>query len=206
VKTMTTHELSSSAERIADIAMRQFADNGYDAASLNDIATEAGIRKASLYAHFSSKDALYSVVLGLALRAEHTYVEADFTRAKRVSAVPGERYLVNLHPRFVEAASLRFLLRAAFYPPATVRPAVTAGFNEYLNTLRAHFLSTLEQAYPHSLSEALALTAETYMAFIDSLHVDLIYGHQDNYLRRLDAVLRVLNNTYATTMRPRVDE
>lgn len=46
-------------------------------------------------------------------------MEADFTRAKRVSAVLGERYLANLHPRFVDASSLRFLLRAAFYPPAT---------------------------------------------------------------------------------------
>ncbi|MFS7182858.1 TetR/AcrR family transcriptional regulator [Serratia proteamaculans] len=56
---MTSTILTSAAERIAQLALEQFAEHGYDAASLNDIAVRAGIKKASLYAHFASKDALY---------------------------------------------------------------------------------------------------------------------------------------------------
>lgn len=45
------------------IAARAFAEHGYSAASLNDIATTAGLRKASLYHHFRTKEELYTAVI-----------------------------------------------------------------------------------------------------------------------------------------------
>lgn len=57
-------------ELLLAIARDVFAESGYAAASLSDIARRAGIRKASLFHHFASKEALYleavsEVVLGL---------------------------------------------------------------------------------------------------------------------------------------------
>lgn len=49
------------------IAARVFAERGYTAASLGEIAEAAGLRKASLYHHFPAKDALYSAVLDTAV-------------------------------------------------------------------------------------------------------------------------------------------
>ncbi len=46
------------------VAARAFASGGYDGASLAQIAADAGLRKASLYHHFPTKDALYEAVLG----------------------------------------------------------------------------------------------------------------------------------------------
>ena len=48
--------LTPSASNICAVAVEHFADHGYDASSLNEIAVRAGMRKASLYAHFVSKD------------------------------------------------------------------------------------------------------------------------------------------------------
>jgi len=42
-------------ERILDIALRLFADKGYDATSMREIAEHLGITKAALYYHFDSK-------------------------------------------------------------------------------------------------------------------------------------------------------
>jgi AcrR family transcriptional regulator len=54
----------SRKEAILDVATVLFAERGYDGASMNDVAGRAGMRKASLFYHFASKDALYEAVLG----------------------------------------------------------------------------------------------------------------------------------------------
>jgi AcrR family transcriptional regulator len=46
-------------------ATRLFAERGYEGASMGDLAERVGLRKASLFHHFASKDVLYAAVLGL---------------------------------------------------------------------------------------------------------------------------------------------
>ena len=44
---------------VRNAALSCFAKHGYDKASVNDIATAAGISKASMFQYFGSKQALY---------------------------------------------------------------------------------------------------------------------------------------------------
>ncbi len=48
----------TTKERIFDVALGLFAQKGFDAVSMREIAEAVGIKKASLYSHFSSKDDL----------------------------------------------------------------------------------------------------------------------------------------------------
>jgi AcrR family transcriptional regulator len=50
-------------EEIVAEATRLFAERGYDGASMGDLAERVGLRKASLFHHFPSKDVLYGIVL-----------------------------------------------------------------------------------------------------------------------------------------------
>ncbi len=50
-------------EEILDVATDLFAERGYEGASMNDVAERVGMRKASLFYHFATKDALYEAVL-----------------------------------------------------------------------------------------------------------------------------------------------
>lgn len=53
----------TTAERILDAAEDIFAEKGFSATSLGDVADRVGIRSPSLYNHFKNKEALYEAVL-----------------------------------------------------------------------------------------------------------------------------------------------
>ena len=57
-----------TASRILDAAEALFAQHGYDATSLRDIAARAGLQQPGLYKHFAGKDDLYRQVYERALK------------------------------------------------------------------------------------------------------------------------------------------
>jgi TetR/AcrR family transcriptional regulator len=56
-------QIPSTSDRILDAAEDLFAEKGYSATSLGDVADRVGIRSPSLYNHFKNKEALYEAVL-----------------------------------------------------------------------------------------------------------------------------------------------
>ncbi|MFJ4373272.1 TetR/AcrR family transcriptional regulator [Pseudomonas japonica] len=177
--------LSPSAEKICVVAVEQFAESGYDAASLNDIAVAVGMRKPSLYAHFSSKVDLFEAVFERALEAERLHVEGCFAAD---TGLPGALYGQRLAERFQESAHLRFLLRAAFFPPADLRGMISSGFEAYLARMGEIFGKALAQQFPQLGTERRQLFVDAYLGVVDSLTVELIYAGQAAYERRLKAM------------------
>jgi TetR/AcrR family transcriptional regulator len=62
--------------RIIDAAMRQFAEQGYDAARVGDLAAMLGIAKGSIFQHFGTKDGLFFEVYKKAVRSFPRYLDA----------------------------------------------------------------------------------------------------------------------------------
>jgi len=56
--------------------MRHFAEQGYHAARVGDMATELGIAKGSIFQHFGSKDGLFFEVYKKAVRTFSRYLDA----------------------------------------------------------------------------------------------------------------------------------
>lgn len=61
-------EGASTATRILDAAEELFAERGFAAVSVREIAGRVGLNQASIYNHFASKQALYEAVLERGLR------------------------------------------------------------------------------------------------------------------------------------------
>src|SRR5271166_81499 len=72
------HRPRSEAKRsrIIDAAMQHFAENGYHAARVGDIAASLGIAKGSIFQHFGSKDGLFFEVYKRAVRSFSKYLDA----------------------------------------------------------------------------------------------------------------------------------
>lgn len=74
-------EKSNTREQIVETALDLFSVYGYEATSISQIADAVGIRKASLYSHFGSKQEILETVIDVVLTgyAEHSiFANADW--------------------------------------------------------------------------------------------------------------------------------
>lgn len=108
-------------ERILDVAVAMFTEQGYDATSVAALAERLGVSKSALYHHFASKEELLAVAVGRALEG----LEAVL----RTPAQPGAS----------AAERLADVLRGAVHVLVAQLPAVTL-------LLRVHGNSPVEQA------------------------------------------------------------
>ncbi len=60
---MPQKRAEETRERILEAAVKKFSMTGYDAASVDDICTEAGISKGAFYHHFPTKQAVFLALM-----------------------------------------------------------------------------------------------------------------------------------------------
>ena len=70
-----TNRSQQKRSLILDAAMRHFADHGYEAARVGDMANQLGIAKGSVFQHFGSKDGLFFEAYKSALRSLPPYLD-----------------------------------------------------------------------------------------------------------------------------------
>ena len=79
-----TEEVMTTKEKILDAALTLFAENGYDGTSVEQIATEVGIKAPSLYKHYKGKEDILNALID---SAEVRYEEM-FGSEKNIGKVP----------------------------------------------------------------------------------------------------------------------
>lgn len=192
------NQRSPSVERICAAAVQHFAERGYDAASLNDIAGAVGIKKASLYAHFSGKDQLFLQVFEDALAHEVAFAEDRFGQESG-SELPGWAYVSALEQRWQDSMHFRLLLRTAYVPPRLLRDGITEGYQNFCATLQKRFVARLKQRSSILAPKDLTLYGASYLAIVDSLHVELLYSGGQAFDLRLKALRRLLADSLSGT-------
>lgn len=78
---------SRTRARLLDAASTVFARRGFEGASLNEIAEEAGFTKGAVYSNFSGKDDLFAAVLETRLTERMRAVQAAFEEAESLQDV-----------------------------------------------------------------------------------------------------------------------
>src|SRR5213075_1460394 len=123
--------------RVYEVAAEVFHRKGYDATSMSDVATAAGLTKAGLYHHVSSKESLLYTVLDFGLDLTESYV------VKPLESIsdPLERLktMIELHLRLVlEERNLEVtgLLHECKTLSAADRARINRRKKEYVNMSR----------------------------------------------------------------------
>lgn len=120
-------------DKIKKAALALFASDGYDATSMDKIATSVGIKKSSIYTFIKSKELLFWEIYE---ELEGQYLEyMQQLLLDSETMLPAERlfylfkqYLLFYHGSATEeAASARtFWIRAMFFPPAALKDNLLA--------------------------------------------------------------------------------
>jgi len=98
---------AATRERVLALAEDAFARRGFEGASLDEIAALAGVRKATLFYYFPSKEALYASVAAL-VAARFAPLVAHFAGAPSVAAL--DALVGELHDRIAAARGSAVLL------------------------------------------------------------------------------------------------
>ena len=178
---------SQSKQRIMDVAFEHFVLNGYEGASLSAIAETVGIRKASIYTHFKSKDELFLELLQDSLEIESEHLNKYFNTVFE-GKLPGEAYLCEIKSRYENAVSYQFLTRMAYVPPSHLIEQVTSIYQSYIAKIIELYQKDLFEIVHHAIDQE--IYTDAYLGILDSLSVELLYDGR-MYMRRLRAMLHL---------------
>ncbi|MBO1041178.1 TetR/AcrR family transcriptional regulator [Brucella pituitosa] len=183
---------SPAMKRVCEAAVNHFAVNGYDGASLNEIAQMVGIKKASLYSHFDGKDALFLQVLEDAVAVESAFATESLAAAVNIAG-PGAAYVEAIADRYQASVHLRYLLRTVYLPPAQLKDAIGIAYEGFLDTLRYGFSQHLQTTSFQSLSDTdRARYGTAYIGIVESLFVELTYAGREPMETRREALWQIL--------------
>lgn len=113
---------SKSQKRILEAAKSIYVEKGYDGTSMNAIALEIGIRKPSLYAHFSSKETLFKAML-TEIMQEHLQTVNEMLDALEGKSVKADLYyMIEKYVAYCSASKdMDVWIRSYYFPPVRLK-------------------------------------------------------------------------------------
>jgi len=152
-------------DRILDVAESLFAEQGFAATSVREIATEVGLTPASLYNHFSGKAALYAAVLERGIQPLLSLMH-QFGEQEPSAEAPGQ----------VIEAIIAELARRPHLPRLIHHEVVTGG--EHLAALVKDWIRPLvEQGMLEMEREGAPAWQRDDYPYVIAAWVHLIFGH-----------------------------
>ena len=145
--------MKTTLEQIVVEARELFRERGYAGASMQDLAERVGLKKASLYTRFASKEALVAPVLALTL--EETFADGSDASADWLEAYE------NVLKRIADALTdrVRCVGLHLAYGVGDDAPDALKAVRDYFNVLRDGLAVILRQKLSAKLANTVATDA-----------------------------------------------
>ncbi|GAA3693424.1 TetR/AcrR family transcriptional regulator [Zhihengliuella alba] len=162
----TAQEAPSARERILDAASRLFAEHGVRAVGVARVISEAGVAKATLYAHFPSKDDLVRAYLERQAERSEREIEA-LERA----GLRGARLIRAVFDLAANAAAQDRYAGCCFIAAAAEHLDDSGGVSQVLADQRRSLLQRFDRCLDEDDPRSRDRTARQLMALLDGAKV-----------------------------------
>ncbi|WP_438021738.1 TetR family transcriptional regulator [Sorangium sp. So ce233] len=130
----TKEEAAATREQILDAALLVFSRKGYSAATLQDVAAEAGLTRGAVYWHFKGKAELYAALVGERFaKASEVLAEALSPRYSPLESI--ERLLTRSLEYLEQDAEYRAVLSITLFK-TELTPELEPGFQQKIASQR----------------------------------------------------------------------
>ena len=174
--------------RIMDSAFRLFAESGTEF-SLHEVAREVGIRKASIYAHFNSKEDLLYAVINREIDAYFFEINEECRELKSIFFMILDYYDKSI-------AKLYFWKRLLLFPPKAFEDTLIAKTNSLSRPRDRIVIDIIQSDIPHGVishqdAEAAALS---YFSMIHGLLSSIIIYKPDDLTGHYESIWQIYWN------------
>ncbi|WDF51410.1 TetR/AcrR family transcriptional regulator [Paenibacillus sp. KACC 21273] len=185
----------TTKRQLLTIALSQFAQHGYEGTSLADIASEAGIKKPSIYAHFKSKEDLFLNVLRQTFREfkrriiRYMIHHVDIPLQDRLYQL-----IAFLQQQYSDDAMIKFVMRMCFFPHSASEKEIIPLVYALIDDLEARLLRLLDvHVDQHHLQLVVSTTeaAKGYMTVVDGVMIDMLYSEPSRSVQRLNVIFPI---------------
>lgn len=174
-----------TAHKIQAIALKYFAEKGYDATSLADIAGDIGIKKPSIYAHYASKMDLF---LAIVEEAKQDYRQCWQQALSKTNHLPADQHLYELFAlvsqHFIsDSVKLAFWVRLLMFPPVDCPTDTLESFGKLNGEFIQEITSIFEQGMEKGILRQAVPTelAHAYFCLLDGYLMRGICYHDFDY-------------------------
>lgn len=139
----------NTKEKIISVATKLFATKGYGAVSIRDIAHETGIKPASIYYHFTGKEALLETIMLLYSEAYGAYFKRSIDAIKQESTLEGVMKIIfsellEVNDYFTYYCS-SILLKEQFHNEFARQMAFKLYYTDSIKYIQSHFEGLAEK-------------------------------------------------------------
>ena len=183
--------------RLEEVAIRVFAQHGYDAVSTGDIAREAGLTQPMVHYHFGSKEALWKAAMTRLMHSLGTRFPTNTTELKDLGPIDRLKVMTR-----------RFILVSGFEPTLSkiilheslsrserlewlIDQYVRRGFGEFDDVFNAGIAAGLIKDLPlYAITNSIISASSCAFAF--AAVVDRVYGVDVTAAERIEEIADTL--------------
>ena len=171
-KAATKPKPPSRREELLEVATTLFIERGFSATSMNDISVRAGMRKASLYHHFPSKETLLIEAVTLGIESLVEALEALSADGEATAEHRLEHAVDLLYDSIVFSPIGR--LSPLIAETSRLYPAIAQAFHDgYIAPIRCAFGAVIQRGIDDGAFEAIDVPAAVEIAAGPALALSL---------------------------------